>query len=183
MRRILKLIVLLLLLPVMTSCGTNKSGIDNINRGNSADQVIGERIEDKKTTEKKKSNDRNTNQISEHVDYDFTAMSSDMVYATVWQMMIEPDEYVGKTVRMKGLYYAAYYEPTAQYYHYCVIQDAMACCAQGIKFVWDDGSHIYPDEYPEVDSEIIVQGTFETYKEKGNKELYYQLKNASIEVK
>ena len=42
----------------------------------------------------------------------------------------------------------------------------MACCAQGLEFVWGDGSHKYPDEYPAEDTEIEVQGTFETYKEK-----------------
>ena len=42
----------------------------------------------------------------------------------------------------------------------------MACCAQGLEFVWGDGSHKYPDEYPAEDTEIEVQGTFKTYKEK-----------------
>ena len=35
----------------------------------------------------------------------------------------------------------------------------MACCAQGLEFVWGDGSHKYPDEYPAEDAEIEVQGT------------------------
>ena len=78
------------------------------------------------------------------VDYDLTQMSSDMVYATVYQLMVKPDEYVGKTFRIDGNFYATYYEPTQKYYFYCVIQDATACCAQGLEFLWDDGTHVYP---------------------------------------
>ena len=31
-------------------------------------------------------------------------MSRGMIYATVYQMMAEPDDYIGKTIRMDGLY-------------------------------------------------------------------------------
>ncbi len=117
------------------------------------------------------------------VDYDLTAMSSDMVYATVYQMMINPKTYIGKTFRMDGLYYATYYEPTAQYYHYCIIKDATACCAQGLEFVWDDGSHVYSDEYPKDNAEVVVEGTFETYREDGDDNLYCRLKDATMEVR
>ena len=49
----------------------------------------------------------------------------------------------------------------------------MACCAQGLEFVWGDGSHKYPDEYPAEDTEIEVQGTFKTYKEKDYDTTFY----------
>lgn len=117
------------------------------------------------------------------IDYDLTTMSSDMVYATVYQMMIDPDAYIGKTVKMSGTYYASYYEPTAQYYHYVIIQDAAACCAQGLEFVWEDGSHIYPEEYPEENAVVEVIGVFDTYKD--NEDDYYQycrLKDASMTI-
>ena len=116
-----------------------------------------------------------------NVDYDLTQMNSDMVYAMVYQMMVTPEQYVGKTFRMDGIFYSSYYDTTNQYYFYCVIQDALACCAQGIEFVWDDGSHIYPDEYPAEAEEIIVEGTFETYTEEGDENLYCHLVNATWE--
>ena len=116
------------------------------------------------------------------VDYDLTEMSSDMVYAMVYQMMMEPEKYEGKTFRMEGIYYTVYSEDTKKYYHYCIIQDATACCAQGMEFVWDDGSHAYPDEYPEENADVIVEGTFETYTESGDSNLYCRLKDASMEV-
>ena len=114
------------------------------------------------------------------VDYDLTAMSSDMVYATVYQMMILPEDYEGKTFRMEGSFYATYYEPTQSYYYYCIIQDATACCAQGLEFVWGDGSHKYPDEYPEEYTDVVVEGTFETYREEGDENLYCRLTDAVL---
>ena len=45
---------------------------------------------------------------SEGVDVDLTLMGSDLVYATVYQMMSKPEEYEGKTIRIEGKYYASY---------------------------------------------------------------------------
>ncbi len=58
----------------------------------------------------------------------------------------------------------------------------MACCAQGIEFMWGDGSHVYPDEYPEENAKIVVQGMFERYREDGDDYFYYRLKDATMEV-
>lgn len=115
------------------------------------------------------------------IDYDLTLMGSDMVYATVYQMMVDPETYIGKTFRITGTYYPVYVDATGKYYHYCIIQDATACCAQGMEFVWDDGSHVYPDEYPEENAEITVTGTFETYQEENDQNLYCRLIHATLE--
>jgi len=119
---------------------------------------------------------------AEAVDYDLTQMGADMVYATVYQFVTNPDDYIGKTVRMCGTYNAVYYEPTGQYYHCCIITDALACCAQGLEFVWGDGTHVYPDEYPENGDTIVVTGVYETYTEENDGNVYCRLNNATLEV-
>ncbi len=106
------------------------------------------------------------------VDLDLTALSSTMVYGEVFNMMVEPDSYVGKTIRMRGLYYASYYDVTEQYYHFVIIQDATACCAQGLEFLWT-GEHTYPDDYPENETKVEVTGVWERYEEDG--EIYYRI--------
>lgn len=116
------------------------------------------------------------------VDYDLTEMDGDMVYAMVYQLMIDPETYIGKTFRIRGQYSMVYVKSTGNRYHYCIIKDALACCAQGLEFVWDDGSHVYPDEYPKEDQEIEVKGTFETYQEQGDDNLYCRLTDASLQV-
>ena len=104
------------------------------------------------------------------IDVDLTTLSSTMVYAEVFNMMMNPNDYIGKTVKMRGAFGIGYSykedgtmdEDTLVYA--CVIADATACCSQGIEFVLS-GEHTYPDEYPELGSEITVVGTFATYEE------------------
>ena len=162
MKNLKKCMVLLLCILLITGCsnkkGTNGKGVNNTN---SIEKVIDNQIanEDGKTetTESEKASSdvesnkgiedtisgaENVRDTDETVDYDLTQMSSDMVYATVYQMMVTPEEYEGKTFRIDGNFYATYYEATKKYYFYCIIQDATACCAQGMEFIWDDGSHI-----------------------------------------
>lgn len=191
MKRIVKFLILFVLLFAITGCANNENNGNRVNNAGSVEDVINSQIEnetesaDTETEEIPEQNISEMNpaeQESGDVDYDLTSMSSDMVYATVYQMMVDPDTYIGKTIRMDGLYYAVYYEPTEQYYHYCIIQDALACCAQGMEFVWGDGSHIYPDEYPQENASVVVQGVFETYREEGDDNLYCRLKDALLEV-
>lgn len=114
---------------------------------------------------------------------DLTVMDSNMVYSTVYQMMADAPSYVGKKVRMKGSYYSSYDETTKQRYYFIIIQDAAACCQQGLEFIWDDGSHVFPDEYPEDGTEAVVEGTFETYKDNPDDVYeYIHLVDASFEV-
>lgn len=174
-----------------THCGKKQENKSNIAK--SVDQVMDEQInsengnaqKDTKDTENTENEVEKSNEddsSDSDVDYDLTQMDSDMVYATVYQLMVDPDSYVGKTFRIDGTYYAGQDQNNGNYYHCCIIKDAMACCAQGLEFVWGDGSHIYPDEYPAEDSEIEVQGIFETYKEKNDDTLYCRLANADMRV-
>ena len=79
-------------------------------------------------------------------------------------MIASPENYIGKTVKMKGPFTFYHDEATGNYYFACIIRDAAACCAQGIEFVLTD-DYIYPDDYPKVDEEICVIGVFDMYKE------------------
>ncbi len=114
------------------------------------------------------------------VDIDLTLMSSTMVYSEVLQMMIDPTPFEGKTVRMQGFYSYYHDDQTGNEYHACIVQDATACCAQGIEFVLKDPK-AYPDPYGQtMDPEVItVSGVFTTYEEAGGK--YCTLKDAVLE--
>ncbi|WP_054740254.1 hypothetical protein [Cellulosilyticum ruminicola] len=117
---------------------------------------------------------------SEDIDIDLTQMNSDMVYATVYQFVMEPESYIGKKVKMTGTYYPVFDESIKNRYHCCMIKDAAACCAQGLEFIWDKGEHVYPDEYPNKGNKITVIGIFETYQEEGNTAVYCRLKDAQL---
>ena len=107
------------------------------------------------------------------VDVDLTQLSSTMVYSEVYNIMMAPEDYVGKIIRMEGQCVSAYYEPTDATYYSIIIQDATACCAQGIEYVLGGGQ-----AYPEDGGEATVTGRFESYDEEGT--TWYHLVDASV---
>ncbi len=111
------------------------------------------------------------------IDVDLTQLSSKMVYSEVFAMVYEPDQYTGKTVKMKGLF--ATQEYNGKQLFACIVQDATACCAQGLEFEIAD-KLVYPDEYPEPGTEITVIGVFDAYEEEidGSIYIYPVLRNA-----
>ena len=189
---------LLAAVVLISGCGKRADNGKGINSGETVDKVIESQVkkeEQKKTEEStkedtQKNNQQNTDTLTPEsvqgtvnapeaaVDVDLSVMDSDMIYATVYQMMSDPEQYVGKTFRIEGKFYVTYDEMTKNQYYYCVIKDATECCAQGLEFVWGDGSHIYPDEYPTDGTEVIVDGTFELYME--NDSRYCRLANADF---
>lgn len=189
---------LLAAVMLISGCGKQADNGKGINSGKTVDKVIESQVkkeEQKKTEEStkedtQKNDQQNTdtqtpesvqgsvNAPEAAVDVDLSVMDSDMIYATVYQMMSDPEQYVGKTFRIEGKFYVTYDEMTKNQYYYCVIKDATECCAQGLEFVWGDGSHIYPDEYPTDGTEVIVDGTFELYME--NDSRYCRLANADF---
>lgn len=198
MKRIGIGIWLLAAVMLISGCGKQADNGKDINGGKTVDKVIESQVkkeEQKKTEEStKEDNQKNDQQNTDTqtpesvqgsvnapeaaVDVDLSVMDSDMIYATVYQMMSDPEQYVGKTFRIEGKFYVTYDEMTKNQYYYCVIKDATECCAQGLEFVWGDGSHIYPDEYPTDGTEVIVDGTFELYME--NDSRYCRLANADF---
>ena len=110
------------------------------------------------------------------VELDLSVLSGTVVYSQVYDMMMEPERYMGMQVRMKGSFSYFQDPSTMKEYFAVVIADATACCAQGIEFVWD--GHKYPEDYPPLDTELTVTGTFNTYEENGL--TYLQLKDAEV---
>lgn len=109
---------------------------------------------------------------------DLTQLSANMVYAEVYNMMIEPQDFVGMTVKMAGQYAEYHDETTGKNYFACIISDALACCSQGIEFELTD-AYSYPADYPKDGDEICVVGTFDTYTE--GEYTYCTLRSARFE--
>ncbi|MBO4637326.1 MAG: hypothetical protein J5685_09300 [Clostridiales bacterium] len=112
------------------------------------------------------------------VDIDLTTMSATMVYAEVYNMIYMPDDFVGKTVKMEGSFLTMLDEQTGIRYYGCVIQDATACCSQGLDFEVA-GDLIYPDDFPAVGEDITVTGTYDYYME--GDLMYCLLRDCTIE--
>lgn len=152
---------------VFTACGNGNS--EEIQSGGSEDASMpAEEI--KNNPEIMKNREKET--------VDLTLLNSTMVYSEVYNMLVSPEQYIGKTIIIKGQF--AVYEGTdnGKLYFACIVADATACCSQGIEFVLE-GEYSYPEDYPEIGDEITVRGTFDRYEENGA--VYIQLTDAAFE--
>ncbi len=95
------------------------------------------------------------------VDVDLTRLPTALIYGEVFNMIVEPERYEGKTVRIRGQFNVFEDErnPIKKRTFACVIMDATACCAQGMEFSLK-GSPSYPADYPKNGDEITIVGTY-----------------------
>ena len=114
---------------------------------------------------------------TEGVDIDLTVLSSTMVYSQVYNLMVDPYSYIGKTIKMTGMYACTDLTQSTEFYCACIIQDATQCCSQGIEFELDD-TYSFPDDYPEYGDDITVIGEFDIYQDGGY--TYCTLRNAKL---
>lgn len=133
--------------------------------------------EDKNEENKKAENVGGENQ--KDIDYDLTEMNSDMIYATVFMVVQDPESYAGKTFKIYGNSYTFPTTEGKSMTHYCLIKDALACCAQGLEFISSNSDEKYPDD----GGEIVVTGTLESYTVEDIPMPLCRLVNAKIEKK
>ena len=140
------------------------------------EESVSEPLDENEITESD-SGDEVTSEGSDDIDVDLTAISGILVYSEVYNMMASPANYMGKKIKMEGIY-AIYFDDTySTRYDACIVQDATACCATGIEFELPD-EYKYPDDYPEEGDIITVEGIFDTYDE--GSYTYCVLRNASL---
>lgn len=193
MKKILACIICLTLAFGVTACGKasdkdsngdtkiisdaknkQENSKSNTKKEVSKKEVAGDAGKGKSSKSKSKTN-------SNKIDVDLNNLNANVVYAQVFQMMTEPDKFIGKRIRMSGqfnVYAAQDGNPSGVTEYYAIIiADAQACCQQGIEFVWP--GHTYPEGFPEVKSNASVTGIFEVYEENGKK--YCRLIADSVE--
>ncbi len=103
-------------------------------------------------------------------DIDLTKLSSTMVFSEVYNMMISPEEYEGKTIKAEGIF-QVFQDSDNKNFYALVIADATACCQQGLELIWE-GDPVYPDDFPKENSEIEITGVYKSYVEEGNTYYY-----------
>lgn len=155
MKKIIAIMLVLVLALSFVACSKNSDKNDNSNSKSTT-----------KATE--------TTTEAKSVDLDLTQLSSTLIYSEVYNMLITPDDYKGKIIKMKGQFNQYTDEQTGKTYNAVIIPDATACCQQGLEFELSDKTN--PNF--EQGAEITVVGTFDTYSE--GELLYCHLKNAKI---
>ena len=155
MKKIIAIILALVLSLSFVACSKNSDKNDNSNSKSTT-----------KATE--------TTTEAKSVDLDLTKLSSTVVYSEVYNMLITPDDYKGKIIKMKGQFNQYTDDETGKIYNTVIIPDATACCQQGLEFELSDKTN--PNF--EQGTGITVVGTFDTYSD--GEFLYCHLKNAKI---
>lgn len=115
-------------------------------------------------------------------DIDLTTLSSIMVYSEVFNMSVSPEEYIGKTIRMAGIFTTNQDPETEQLSCAVLVQDATACCAQGFEIIMPEDA-VYPQDYPDFGSEVTVVGELQadrSLEEYGM--IFLRLENVTFET-
>ena len=184
MKRIFCLLLAVCMMASLCACGKGRekdAGNDALSSNEEA-SASAESIPTPKEQETSEESEQ-PQASSNGVDVDLTVLSSTMVYSEVYNMLYnDPAHYLGKTVKARGefsiyqLVTDGVLQPDPVSYA-CIISDAAACCAEGMEFVLE-GDYTYPDDYPELGTEITVIGEFQSYEENGM--TWYHLVNARL---
>jgi len=103
---------------------------------------------------------------------DLTILSSTMLSAELVNIRMNLDDYIGKTIKISGVFSAFYYEVTEKFYFNVITyMDATQCCSEGMEFILN-GDYEYPDDYPEEGAEIELVGKIDSYEELGVRYCY-----------
>ena len=105
------------------------------------------------------------------VDMDLTQMNATMIYSIIYDLMVKPNDYYGKSLIVDGYFDTMYLDEFQTRYFFVVVPDATACCVQGLEFKLPDDK-VYPDDYPEPGTDIRVRGVLGSYEEAGQTYAY-----------
>ena len=138
-----------------TDSGTTLTAPDNSSDMTTSSLAVSENVQDQEAVAAK---------LAEYdVDIDTMGLNNNMVTAQMTAISQDPASYLGKRIRVTGVYQQTYYEQTDKYYNYVLGYDETGCCA-----AW--GMEFYGDEVPEkIESyaSISMVGTISTYDEEG----------------
>jgi hypothetical protein len=100
------------------------------------------------------------------VDVDLTTLNATMLSAYVTNIHVNSSDYLGKSIKVSGLYNSIYLALTDSYFHYVITLDGDECCQEGFEFIFDS-DYFDPDDYPPMRSYIEVIGILDTHTEFG----------------
>lgn len=128
---------------------------------------------------KEQSISQTASRTSSKIDLDLTKMSATMIYSTMFDMLVMPEDYVEKNIKVSG-WFETYTDPAnGELYYAVVVPDATACCQQGLEFVWP-GNHTYPTDFPETGADITVTGIYKLIENDGITYNYLEASNVEF---
>lgn len=99
------------------------------------------------------------------IDYDLSNMNYNMISAITFEMLVEPEKYTDKSVKISGQFYSEVYE--GKRYYSVIIWDATLCCPAGLDFIPPEGFE-FPQDFPALEENITVIGKMQENPETGD---------------
>jgi len=97
-----------------------------------------------------------TSAKSDGIDLDFTKINYVMASGIIFDMLMNQNDYLGKRIKIKGAFWADQSE--SEQFLAVLLYDETACCQTGLTF--KDPRRHYPEDYPELLSEIEITGVY-----------------------
>lgn len=122
MKKIIYTLVLISLTWILSSC----------NKKETEQKTVPENTVEKKTDEKSV----NANDGSSKIDLDFSKMNYNMISSITFEMLVAPENYENKNVKITGDFYSDEHE--GRKYYTVLVWDATGCCPAGLTFIPTD---------------------------------------------
>lgn len=101
------------------------------------------------------------------VDFDFTKMNSTVLMSHMYRLAANPKEFVGKTLRISGMFLTRVDASDGKRYFGCLMGDPgeCSCCAPGgvFEFMPKDPC-VWPTDFPPLESRITVIGRLQMFE-------------------
>jgi hypothetical protein len=101
----------------------------------------------------------------EFLDYDFSVLSKTVVYGLVYDVLVNAENYVGKFLKLRGVY-MPYQEENGETYHLLLVYDENACCEMAVELLPTKGS---APSFPEANDTIEVSGLVDICNDNGTR--------------
>ena len=90
------------------------------------------------------------------IDFDLTDMSATMVYAQVYDLMLDATKYFDKTFKINGNLQKFNDHITNEEVYAIIIKDALGCCEQGIEVKFSE-----EEKPPQTPTDIVLEGSIQ----------------------
>ncbi len=117
--------------------------------------------------------------FAQKVDYDLTKMNGLMAYSFVFEIMINPEAYIGSTIKANGFFQRGFSDFTGRHFNYVMVGDDTACCWNGLEFLID-GKDNTAENYPGQNVDIEVVGELKTYEAAGYTFYYLDVEGVKL---
>ena len=103
------------------------------------------------------------------INYDLTKMNYNIASGLLFDMLIEPEKYANKTIKIKGQFHSEIYENKRIFA--ILIWDMTGCCPSGLSVV-PLSTMKYPDDFPDSGYYTTITGTLELLDFAGDAAIY-----------